>query len=285
MKLLFLSLAMLFSVGISAQYAPIVKTDSVSWTIKHEIWDRAKIESLYLTGSTTIDSKIYYPTYYTDNGRFEGLVGYFREDVSTGKAWFQGIEDTSEYLIMDLNLKVGDSILINFYDKDKYAHVTSVGIENNRKVVTTDYHMGGGFISENLKFIEGVGPNASLLYQLEQAAKLEINSLFGFLVCKVFNNNDLVYAWDPVNFECGPLWNDVKPGVEKKMLIYPNPSSEVLKIAGEENLDVFIFDRMGKLVLTTHKKEIDISHLIKGIYVVRVSREGKVETTQEIIKK
>lgn len=274
------------STSIKAQFSPIVKTDSVSWTLKHEVWDRATIESLYLKGSITLNSKIYYSAYIKDNtAGFNGLVGYFREDASTGKAWFLGINDTSEYLIMDLSLKVGDSILVKLYGKDKYAHINEVTIEHNRKVLITDYHLGGGFISENLKFIEGIGPNASLLYQLEQTTASKIDTKFGFLVCKAHNNNNLVYAWDPINLGCGNLWDNIISAIYKKdILIYPNPTSKMLKIASEENLDVSIFDKMGRLVLTTDKKEIDISDLSDGIYIVRLNYDGKVIKTVEIIK-
>lgn len=284
MKQSLLLIFLLVSVGIKAQYSPIVKTDSTSWTIKHEIYDRAQIESLYLTGTINLNSKIYYPTYIKDNGGIEGLVGYFREDSSIGKAWFLGIKDTSEYLIMDLNLVIGDSILVKTYARtNEYAHVTEVGKENNRKVIMTDYHIGGGFISENLKFIEGVGPNASLLYQLEFATAIEINMVGGFLVCKAYNDKDLVYAWDPINFECGPLWNNIESNIRDRIIIYPNPSSQILKISGDENLEVAIFDLKGKLVLTTNKKEININGLSNGVYVVRLSSDDKIVTTEKII--
>ena len=286
MKLSLLLIFLLLSMGIKAQYSPLVKTDSTSWIIKHELIDYAKIESLYLTGTITLNGKIYYPTYYNDdNGGPVALVGYFREDSSIGKAWFLGIKDTSEYLIMDLDLVIGDSILVKTYArKNQYAHVTGIIKENNRKVIMTDYHIGGGFISENLKFIEGVGPNASLLYQLEQATASKINMQGGFLVCKAYNDKDLVYAWDPINFECGYMWDNIESNIDKKITIYHNPSSQILKISGEQNLEVAIFDLMGKLVLTSNKKEININGLSNGIYLVRLSTEGKIVATEKIIK-
>ena len=285
MKQSLLFILLLVSMGMQAQYSPIVKTDSTSWTIKHELIDYFQIESLYLKVPITLNAKIYYPTHIKDNGGIEGLVGYFREDSSIGKAWFMGIKDTSEYLIMDLNLVIGDSILVKSYArKIEYAHVTEVVNENNKKVILTDYHIGGGFISENLKFIEGVGPNASLLYQLELATAIEIKMQGGFLVCKAYNDKDLVYAWDPINFECGPTWINIESKINRKNAICPNPSSQMLKISGEENLEVAIFDLMGNLVLTSIKKDINISGLCNGIYVVRLSSGGKIVTTEKIVK-
>lgn len=48
--------------------------------------------------------------------------------------------------------------------------------------------------------------------------------------------------------------------------IFPNPSSDILTIKGGEIFTVFIIDVNGTVVLETTKKQIDISHLAKGVY-------------------
>jgi len=114
------------------QYQPVA-TDSTSWYIKHEIWDGALIEHLYLGDTVTKNSKSYHEVVLED-GTFQGIAGYFREDPSAGKAWFWGIEDASEYLIMDLSLSVGDSFYVKMIVyPEAYAHVTVAAIVNGKK--------------------------------------------------------------------------------------------------------------------------------------------------------
>jgi Secretion system C-terminal sorting domain len=222
-----LILSIFFSINCFGQFKPIVTGDSISWLLKHEIFDAANLEDLFFRDTTFKDSILYYEVYM--DGYYNNiLIGYFREDTSNGKAWFWGINDSSEYLIMDLSLKVMDTFRVRMFG-DSIVTVSSVDTINGRKVLTLNYHYGEGFISENLKFIEGVGPNASLFYQIDEK---DYNYQLGYLVCKMFHNDMMVYAWDTIQFECGQL-----VGIEEKnqspgndVVIYPNPSKSSVNI-------------------------------------------------------
>lgn len=283
MKHIFSCVFIFISIGIKAQFSSIANGDSISWMLKHEVWDMAQIESLYLSDTIKLNSKNYYQVYIIDNGS-DGLVGYFREDSTTGKTWFWGVNDTTEYLIMDLNLNISDSILIKIAGyEEKYAHVKNIEFDNGRKIITTDYHFGGGFISENLKFIEGIGPNASILYQVDLSTALTLNSLFGYLVCKAYNNSELIYAWDTVHFECGLMWDYIENHIKDQIIIYPNPASQVIKISSQDHLTIEIFDLMGKLILKTIENEIKISNISTGVYLIKVTKENKIIKIKKLI--
>jgi len=74
-----------------------------------------------------------------------------------------------------------------------------------------------------------------------------------------------------------------------KFNVYPNPSENQLRIKSLNKIDkVEIFNLLGQRVIIKHslKNEvsIDISHLSKGVYIVRASVEGKI-AVRKIVKK
>ena len=73
--------------------------------------------------------------------------------------------------------------------------------------------------------------------------------------------------------------------------IYPNPvSSErpVINIASKHSLikQIEIFDVLGKQVLTTilYNKELNISNLRKGIYILKITENSISESRKLVIK-
>lgn len=69
---------------------------------------------------------------------------------------------------------------------------------------------------------------------------------------------------------------------------YPNPASNVIKFKMNKSVYCQIFDSYGRLMisqkLSGHDKQIDISRLTAGIYLVRVKRNDELIATQTLIK-
>jgi hypothetical protein len=271
------------SVQVKAQFLPIASNDSISWTIKHEVPDMARIGSLYLSDTISLNKKQYHRVNNIEDDFDKGLVGYFREDSLAGKAWFWGLKDSTEHLLMDLNMRKGDSIYLNMVYGKKYAHITNVEVENGRRTLTTDYHFGGGFISENLKFIEGVGPNASILYQVDSESAWAMHFQGGFLVCKAFHNNTLVYAWDTISYGCGPLWDNISSQTIDQIKIFPNPANKSVTISGQGVLTTEIFDLIGNLIISTTENNLNINRIPTGVYFITVSRGKEVIKRDRLI--
>jgi len=62
--------------------------------------------------------------------------------------------------------------------------------------------------------------------------------------------------------------------LENQVGIYPNPSSNVININSEVKIDIIeLFDLVGKKVLTTNQKSINIGHLQGGIYLLKISTD------------
>lgn len=75
--------------------------------------------------------------------------------------------------------------------------------------------------------------------------------------------------------------------IEDDVLLYPNPSSDIVKIEYKEHIikNVSIVDLMGKVVIETKKTEIDISDLPSSTYIVRIYSDRGVITKRLIVKR
>ncbi|HTO35279.1 MAG TPA: T9SS type A sorting domain-containing protein [Flavobacterium sp.] len=67
--------------------------------------------------------------------------------------------------------------------------------------------------------------------------------------------------------------------------IYPNPVQDILNIESQETvLSVEVFDLLGKKILVSKDKTIDVSKLKNGIYLLKINTENGV-LTEKIMKK
>jgi hypothetical protein len=95
------------------------------------------------------------------------------------------------------------------------------------------------------------------------------------VICTVTNPQDIIIEYDP----------------ENSILIYPNPTFGELTIQDSrfKIQDVEIFDVVGKCHalrlsrVTNNETTIDISHLLAGVYFVRIETNGGM-TTKKVIK-
>ncbi|WP_298138367.1 T9SS type A sorting domain-containing protein [Flavobacterium sp.] len=71
-----------------------------------------------------------------------------------------------------------------------------------------------------------------------------------------------------------------------KFNIYPNPTSDNFTIEMDSNIkSVEIYSLQGHKVMTSTSKNIDISNLSKGIYLVQIEDENNNRSTQKLIVK
>lgn len=277
-------LFLFISINSFSQFNPIISSDSVSWHIIHEVWDGTVSDNLSLGDTISIDSIIYNRV-----NSYSQTIGYFREDTNSGRAWFME-KDSSEHLIMDLSLQINDTFLVKMY-ADTNVTVASIDTINGRRILTLNYKYGGGFISENLKFIEGVGPNAALFYQVNDKGDFfEGDYLFGHLVCRMYHDSSIVYAWDTINFGCGQTGIGIEESIQKNRIeVYPNPTSSIVKFNFTDqsllNKSLIIFNTKGEQILNIKidSSEIEIN-LIKfpnqtffyGIVGAKYQSKGKI---------
>lgn len=88
-------------------------------------------------------------------------------------------------------------------------------------------------------------------------------------------------SWATYSTDCGLGVNDVK---KSSIQIYPNPVKEKLIINTNNKIEsVEIYSQNGQLLKTVKSKEVNISNLSKGNYLVKIKTD-KEAITQKIIK-
>lgn len=285
-KLLPITIALSLIQTLTAQtYEPIrAPGQEVEFNVCHPIFDGTSEETYRNLGETIINNLEY--TIIGDNF----FQGFLRQDSTNSKAWFK--EDNSdEKLIMDLNMEIGDSIFIDceMYGQ-RYSKAVHIDTVDSRKVIELDYiyprilaTQTDTIIYRPLKFIEGIGTNGFLMYQIDD---IEFH-LYGFLLETVFKDDNMEYE----NLEdCAfPLSNEnIEPlAIE----IYPNPASdyiEILNNGNEEISSVSIFDVSGSMVLSKskiyQKEQIDIQFLNQGIYVMQIDIANQSIIKRVVVK-
>jgi len=69
------------------------------------------------------------------------------------------------------------------------------------------------------------------------------------------------------------------------LVIYPNPSSDIIYIGGVEGIDkIVLYDITGKMIFTTQNNTIDISSLSDGLYLIEIFK-GNSKKVSKIVKK
>jgi hypothetical protein len=221
-----------------------------------------------------------------------GVVFY--ETDQNSKLWRWDTANDEKYVIMYLNWEVGDTIFIKnkdfimHYEDRAFGIVDSVFFdEKNRKIIHTDLVLNIDTTKFNLIFIEGVGPNASILYQ----------EYYGFywgnshiLLC-AYKDNLISYLNTEVSDDCTypkPVSINTEKAKTEVLIKYHSNTIELTfehTFSGKLNL----INTNGKLVksknINSNNKVIDINKVPAGIYIIQVSdKHGKLCSTKKIIK-
>ncbi|TDX84568.1 T9SS type A sorting domain-containing protein [Epilithonimonas xixisoli] len=87
------------------------------------------------------------------------------------------------------------------------------------------------------------------------------------------------------NLNLDVLANDEVPAEKAKVLVYPNPAVDIVKIDSKNLKSASLYDMNGKKLLESNKTEINVSQLPKGVYVLRIVTSDNSIVSKKIIKK
>ena len=73
--------------------------------------------------------------------------------------------------------------------------------------------------------------------------------------------------------------------IPNQIFVYPNPTTDRIYIQGENILQTELFDIRGRRVKTTNQKQIDISEMGIGTFILKVTTETNNTKSFKIIKK
>lgn len=185
----------------------------------------------------------------------------------------------------------------NMFSK-KFGGVT--GDDEDYFLLTIKKYLDGNLSSESVEFYlaDYRFEDNSQDYIVDEWTWVDLTSLgaadsLAFTLSSTDNGNygmntPAYFAIDNVVTSDGPVSTKT---VEAATLfdLYPNPASDffVLKNLENEPAEVFIFDLTGQLVysntISEYQNEINIQHLVKGTYMIKVQTETKV-ASQLLIK-
>ena len=292
MKRLTIMLLLLFVVlNVYAQYSPMLETDK-HWRFRSYYPSDFPMETggfmVNVGRDTLINNKVYkrmminslagfhdcpMPPCFVPNFPYEiessGLYALFREDTLERKVYhlphyIDPINcDTDEYVLFDFSLEEGDSLSeclrtkIGFPGEPGSGLVDSITydlrFDKQRRIINTTgiYPIIGLSYLDKLELMEGIGFENHGFFPVTLNQLVEV--CYGdFATCNILSSNNRVALNS--NFE-----------------IAPNPVSSDFRILSDLPIEhIQIFDAFGKQMLQANESEINIAHLLSGIYFFKI---------------
>jgi hypothetical protein len=106
-------------------------------------------------------------------------------------------------------------------------------------------------------------------------------------------NNTVSYTFnDPVSFKAITASSadatltveDIYP-LDSRISVYPNPTANRIYIQGENVLQAELFDLRGRKVKVTNQKQIDLSDITSGSFILKVTTDNNNTKSFKIIKR
>ncbi len=286
-QLLFLLLP-LVGVGQTSVYHPFPESDAV-WTCSLSdpcIFDTGYVYYHYpiaILGDTVIQNQSYkrlethfkvdYSTSSTCLVHLEVPYywGAYRQDILNKKVYYVPYNETSEQLLYDFTLEVGDTVQGYFAaDCDNYivSSIDSVVVGNSyrKRWIINGYPL--------FYMIEGVGGANGPAWSLPYCGGPQ-NPTSNRLIC--FQEGGTIMYPDTAT-SCLTVTDIAKEPREASLLIYPNPTTSTIRIQlPENNLNATrtsLYDMTGRLVYQQpFNPNINLGYLDRGTYIVVVETE------------
>ena len=206
---------------------------------------------------------------------------FIRENETASKLYIYDSFRNEEFLISNMDLQVGDSILLpdgwhcNMFPP-KYHIVDSVYFKDELKHIEIDYPVRLSFGNEDkLTFIEGIGTNIGI-----DRFRLEQNCLFNSFeenVINCFKNQTFSYKNDNGYF-CG--YEEPRGGSNNVLDDNFNISvnNNIITILADENIEVSLYNISGIMLFNNKFTEQNITIPVsfpKGVYFVKIISNNK----------
>ncbi|MFI5196276.1 MAG: T9SS type A sorting domain-containing protein [Chitinophagales bacterium] len=288
----------LFTVlSISSFGQKIRFTDSTNtWNVFQDGYNGNSSHYLYYTNDTTVNSLSYrklneYAGTSIPGSAFIGCMPcLIREDTIIKKVFIKKTHnyDSTELVLIDYNLIVGDTLKGNNTSMFKVTSIDSTSI-NSHWYKVWHFNLDNNYPSSGNKYtiIEGIGCLSAPWFPVDTAATFENQFI---LTC--FSNNGMTPVVSPVvntffnnTTSCTIAVDQLSQKIQNTTL-FPNPINETSKIIIPYTISsgtFTIINDIGQTVINTafqNKEEVLIGDKIKvpGIYYYRVTdtKSGKV---------
>jgi hypothetical protein len=294
-KLLSFSIIVLTSfTGLSQVYNKML-TDSVRWNYSVYTFFTASIQQTKIEtlNDTMLNSNIYKKIAFNNT-----TTSYFiREDTLQKTVWLR--TDTSEFIIYNFSLNLGDSIFLrrinynpvtNNYTCSGYAIVDSIYSTNTLEGARRTLRLKGGRAYATYTYwIEGNGSINDYIIYYEDDCYLFFD--FGYVASNTCTFHDGIQTYQDSFFpQCNNSTDLSTVLLSENLKIYPNPFSNSTTFSFEEDgcYKLKIYDLMGKLIEArkfSGKQLIYENYSLQaGIYFYEMSNEKNHFTRGKLIK-
>lgn len=283
MKRIYISLwVSLFVLQLAAQssFTPVIINGQVFFKTELERTnDEVIFAEVTVTEFEQLGEVFYNRAFFKRGFEADMLVGYLREVPEEGQLFFRPLTSNEDILVYDISLEVGDQLTLAARwcddENSNIAEVLRVDEVDNRRVLTFNRLVGESAICDTLRFIEGVGPSASVIFPHFQDAVVDNGA--AMRICHASNNNVIFYPSSGEEDFCGLMITDTEDlDISAAFRAFPNPTRGIIQLsipfaAGTLTL----FDMYGQ-VLTQHayQQTLDLSSYPAGIYVINWQAEN-----------
>ena len=301
-------LALLLMAGgaLQAQEWMSMLNDNSEWNI---LWQSTPsitlieiTESMKLEGDTLIDDVQYKKLWRklsSQTGYWLGcleycLYGFMREEPE-GKVFYQPIDQDTTYLLYDFGMNVNDTTLMRYMQSPSPFDNVTIRIDS----ITTQYIAGAErrvyYVSSKSSngfpadwrwlntWIEGIGATEGLLYSCHCTTCGGI--IIHELLC-YHEDGELVWQNPSYNTCLIDNYDGIQDNTEEAGVhVYPNPAKDIVVIDGIEPAEVQVYNALGQLVKTVRgTNEVDLSGLVEGVYLLRLTDKEGNAYLEKIIK-
>jgi len=188
--------------------------------------------------------------------------------------------DTTEFLLYNYNLQLGDTMQIAIADYElmfttghvDYIDSILIGSIYHKKIGISGWH--------HIDFIEGIGSLQGLLYP-----EIPWVDWMSDLTC--FSRNDTIFSITGGGATyAGNCWQfvDIQEQETNKIIVSPNPTNDFLRICGPPISKAELYTINGQKILETKLQNIKLVDYERGIYVLKVYSADKSVMNFKIIK-
>jgi hypothetical protein len=211
--------------------------------------------------------------------------------VNTGSS--VSISPGSSITLDGLGIAPSDTYVINgANDVSRSATAATAGTNSSVSRVYSSSALLSGFTGTlTFSYLEGeLNDIAEGDLVLELQADDDSWTIYGGTVDEV--NNTVSYTFnDPVSFKAVTASSadatltieDIYP-LDSRILVYPNPTANRIYIQGENVLQAELFDLRGRKVKATNQKQIDLSDITSGSFILKVTIDNNNTKSFKIIK-
>ena len=274
------------------------KADYIHLLDSNKVWTEAMIMEFgdfliidMWTGDTLSNNDtLYYELFSEDFGT---TAQYLREDTIEKKVYYRRDFGHDEQLYYDFSMEIGDSI--SFYPlTDYYMKLEQIQNENvfgeERKV----YYFKRTWeqLLSHVVWIEGIGSLAGIMHP-DKAASSFWTWVDPFELNCYYYNDELQYqSYLASVYGCYFESLDTDELVNNTIKIYPNPANQSFTIdlsTGDkaETVILQLYDIQGVCVkqkkIHSSKEQIDISHILSGLYFIKLNSNDKTYLKKLII--